>query len=155
MKYNVHKLFLAGIILKAVDGILELIGGFFLLITNSNTLYSIVNSIFRGELIEDPADFIANYFLHFFQNLPKSAIIFAAIYLLAHGLIKLGIVTGLLSKKLWAHTTAGIILLLIVIYQIFRLTPHFSILLLFLTIIDIIIIVLVVLENRRIKKSIA
>jgi len=148
-----HDLFIIGIIIKGIDGILELIGGIILISIKSNSISKIIQTIFQHEIAQDPTDLIANYFIQLSQTLSISTISFAAIYLIIHGSIKLGLFSGLLYKKLWAYPLAGILLSLFVIYQLIRFSSTHSIFLLFLTLVDILIIVLLRFEYKRLKHS--
>jgi uncharacterized membrane protein len=68
--------------------------------------------------------------------------LFAAIFLLGHGVVKLILATAIWLNKLWAFPVAGLVLAGLVVYQIVRITSTHSIVLIGLTIIDIAIIVM-------------
>ncbi len=74
--------------------------------------------------------------------------LYAAIYLLIHGVIKLLIVWNLLRERLWAFPFSLITLALFVLLQTFHLFRKFSPWLLGLTILDVIVILLVSHEYR-------
>ena len=150
---TLHDLFKIGIIIKGIDGLLELIGGFILISIKSDSITKIIQSIFQHEIAQDPTDLIANYFIQLSHNLSISTISFAAIYLIIHGSIKIGLFSGLWFKKLWAYPLAGILLSLFVIYQSIRFFNTYSVFLLFLTLVDILIIVLLRFEYKRLKRS--
>jgi len=148
-----HDIFMVGITIKGIDGIIEFLSGLTLLFTNSEFIMKIVQKIFEHELTQDSTDFIANTFIHASQSLTSSMLIFISIYLLIHGTIKIGLVAGLWYKKMWAYPLAAVIISLFVIYQVIRFFNTQSITLLLFTIIDIIILLLLKTEYRRVKKK--
>jgi uncharacterized membrane protein len=58
-----HKGFKIGILLKAIDGALEIIGGILLVFLNPARLNRVIALLTQHELSEDPRDFIANYLI--------------------------------------------------------------------------------------------
>lgn len=150
-----HDLFILGIVIKGIDGVLELIGGIILISIPSHSIASVVQSVFQHEIAQDPTDLIANFFIQLSQNLSISTLSFAAVYLIIHGSIKLGLFFGLWSKKLWVYPLAGVVLSLFVIYQLMRFLSSHSMLLLFLTLVDILILVLLGFEYKRQKRSLS
>ncbi len=113
----------------------------------------IVQTIFKHELLQDPTDILANYLIKASHNVSFSTLSFAAVYLMIHGFIKIGLVTGLWFKKLWAYPLAEIVLSLFIIYQLIRFSRTHSLILILLTLLDIVILFLVSHEYKRIKNS--
>lgn len=146
-----HDLFVIGVIIKGIDGLLELIGGIVLASVKSGSMFKIIQTIFQHEIAQDPTDLIANYFIRLSHSLSVSTISFIAVYLIIHGTIKIGLFSGLWYKKLWAYPLVGILLFLFVVYQLIRFFNTYSILLLFLTSVDILIIILLRFEYKRQK----
>jgi uncharacterized membrane protein len=147
-----HRLFAAGIWVKGIDGILETIGGILFLLVNQATLSQLVLRLTRPELLEDPDDLVANWLRHSFARLPPSTKLFGSIYLLAHGLIKILLVAGLLREKLWSFPIATVVLCGFIGYQTYRLTLRYSAGLLFLTLLDAVIVGLIWREYRSVKR---
>jgi len=77
------RIFEIGIILKGLDGVLEAIGGLLLLAVTPATINRLMVRLTQHELSEDPHDFIARHLLGYTHALTGSAVIFAAVYLLA------------------------------------------------------------------------
>jgi len=150
-KEFMHRLFRVSIFIKGIDGILEFIGSLILFFVSSSLITNFVETIFQHELTQDPTDLIANYLINTSLNISLSTQLFAAIYLFIHGVTKIGIVLSLWYNKLRSYPLAGFILFLFVVYQIFRLIKTPSLILLFLTIIDIIILLLLGFEYKRLK----
>jgi uncharacterized membrane protein len=95
--------FEVGIILKGLDGVLEVIGGLLLLVVSPATIDRLVTSLTQHELSEDPHDLLATHLLKTAHGLTGAAVLFGAVYLLAHGLVKVVLVAALLKNQLWAY----------------------------------------------------
>jgi uncharacterized membrane protein len=150
---NIHLAFDISLLFKGVLAVFEVIGGILAYFVSQQFLLQIVSAITQEELTEDPRDFIANYLVHSVQYLSISAEHFAAFYLLAHGIIKLWLIVGLLRKKLWYYPTAIIVFSLFIIYQLYRFNFTHSIWLLLITIVDIIVIWLTWHEYKYLRHS--
>lgn len=153
IKNLLHKTFIVGIFIKGIDGVIELIVGIILFFVQTNFVVNIVQKIFRHELIQDPADFIANFSVQTIQNLSASTLSFIAVYFMIYGFVKISLFWGLWNKKLWVYPTAGIILFLSILYQFFRIFHTQSKVLIFLTLIDVLILILLRFEYKRLKIS--
>lgn len=129
--------FAVGILLKGLDGVLEVVGGVLLLAVNPATITGLVTWLTQHELSEDPHDYLATHLLHYAGTLTSSSVRFGAAYLLLHGVVKIFLVTVLLMNKIWAYPWAIAFLLAFIAYQVYRMTFAFSIGLLGLTIFDI------------------
>jgi uncharacterized membrane protein len=77
------------------------IGGLLLLVVSPATIDRVVTSLTQHELSEDPHDFLATHLLKTAHGLTGSAVLFGAVYLLAHGLVKVVLVAALLKNQLW------------------------------------------------------
>jgi uncharacterized membrane protein len=132
-----------------MDGVLEFVGGLVFLFLTHGALEKYARIVFKGELAEDPHDIIANYLINLAAHTSRSTEFFAAIFLLVHGAIKISIVTGLYLRKLWIYPLAEIVLSVFVVYQLYRFSHTLSVLLIFLSIIDIFIIFLIRTEHKR------
>lgn len=139
--------------MKMFDGTIEIIGGVLLYFTHLDYLANLVRSLFQHELLQDPKDLIANITVAFFKNLSWDSKTFAAIYLISYGLIKVGLMASLWRNKIRAYPIAGFILSIFAGYQLFRLALHFSFILLFLTILDLLILYLLYEEYHGLKKK--
>ena len=87
------------------------------------------------------------------QNLAAGLLVFAALYLLSHGLVKIVLVWEILHNRFWAYL--GLIYLTIgfMIYQIYRFTYSHSISMVLLTVFDGVIVYLTVVEYRKRKSK--
>lgn len=148
-----HKSFKIGILLKAIDGVFEIIGGILLLFLNPARLNKISVLLTQHELSQDPKDIIANSIIKFSSKFTINTQYFGVFYLISHGAIKLILVILLWKRKVWAYPLTIFSLVLFVVYQIYRYTIHHSIGLILLTFLDIIIIILTFIEYKRIKSN--
>ena len=141
--------FRVSLILKGLDGVLEMLGGLLLLVVSPAMINQIVVYFTQGELSEDPKDHIANYLLTQAHHLSATTALFGALYLLSHGLLKVVLVTAVLKDKLWAYPWTMAFLVAFIVYQSYRLTIHFSVGLLLLTVFDIFVVALTWIEYGR------
>jgi len=129
--------FKIGLVLKGLDGILEVIGGIVLLFLSPQAIQHIARTLTAHELSQDSHDLIARYLLHTTAHLTTSTTLFGAIYLLSHGAAKIVLVVLVLREKLWAYPWLIVLLLAFIAYQLYRLIAvHFSVGLTALTIFD-------------------
>lgn len=137
---NIHLVFDVSLWLKAVFALGEIISGVATYFVSKELLMQVVMWATRGEFAEDPHDRIATYLLHTAQTFSVGTREFAAVYLLAHGVVKLWLIVGLLREKLWYYPTAIVVFGSFIFYQLYRYTFTHSILLIFITILDLIVI---------------
>ena len=141
--------FLVGIILKGLDGLLEVLGGLLLLLVSPATIADLARALTQHELSEDPHDFLATHLLHATGTLTGSALTFGAVYLLSHGLVKIVLVAALLRNQLWAYPALIVFLIVFIVYQLYRMTYAPSIGLVGLTVFDAIVTWLTIREYQR------
>lgn len=126
MRSKVHVAFEVGVILKGLNGLFELIGGVVMLVS--------------------PPAAVAHH-------LSRHDQVFAAIYMLSHGVIKAVLVYALLKEKLWAFPWAIAIFAAFGVYQMIRYVKEPSVWLIVLTVLDVFVIVLTWAEWRRVKNQ--
>lgn len=141
--------FLVGIVLKGLDGLLEVLGGLLLLLVSPATIADVARTLTQHELSEDPHDFLATHLLHATGTLTGSALTFGAVYLLSHGLVKIVLVAALLRNQLWAYPALIVFLILFIAYQLYRMTYAPSVGLAGLTVFDAIVTWLTIREYQR------
>lgn len=143
------RIFEIGIILKGLDGALEAVGGLLLLAVTPATIDRVMVRLTQHELSEDPRDFIARHLLRYSHGLTGSAVTFAAVYLLAHGIVKIVLVAALLRNQAWAYPWMIGFLLIFIGYQVYRLALSPTFWLTALTVFDALIVWLTWREWRR------
>ena len=142
------------LIFKGLDGILELVGGVLLLFVSKAQMDSWVVSLTQHELSEDPNDFIANHLLTAAGHLSGSSQTFAALYLLAHGVVKVVLVAAVLKDKLWAYPWMIAFLIAFIVYQCYLMVVNPTVGIALLTVFDVFMIWLTYREygKRRIMR---
>ena len=137
---NIHEIFIVSLILKGFFAVVEFIGGVLFLFTG--TVTALIFSLIRGELTEDPTDFIATHILKYLPFLSAHAQLFGAFYLLSHAVVKLFLVISLLRGKIWAYPATIVVLILFIVYQLIRFAYTHSVFLIILTLFDLLIVLL-------------
>jgi len=141
--------FEVAIVLKGLDGVLEVVGGLILLVVSPETINRVVGALTQHELSQDPHDFIATRILNTAHGLTKGSVLFASLYLLTHGAVKIVLVVALLKNKLWAYPWMIAFLLLFIGYQIYRIVLVPSVALAALTAFDLLVVWLTYREYQR------
>jgi len=152
-KTRLDKAFEVGILLKALDGSIEIIAGILLLFINVSTINRVATYLTQEELSQDPHDYIANHILQAAHHVSHGSLIFGSVYLLAHGLIKVVLIVEILRNRLWAYPGLIIITSAFMLYQIYQFGYSHSITLLLLTIFDGVVVWLTALEYRKRRLS--
>ena len=148
---GVHFFFNLSVIAKGIDGALEIVGGILLFFVSPERINAVIRALTQHELSEDPRDLVATFLLNSTHSLTKGVTMFAAAYLLWHGMVKAGLVVGLLLKRRWAYPAAIVAFLLFVGYQLYRYMHTNSPSLLALSILDVLVIILTWIEYKRLK----
>lgn len=117
---RIHLLFKIGVMIKGIDGAIEVLAGTVLFLTTTASLRNLVGWLTQGELQEDPTDFISTHLVAFFRHFSTSTKHFASAYLLIHGLAKVGLTAGLLRGTFWIFPAALAVLGLFLCYQAYR-----------------------------------
>lgn len=143
--------FYSGLGIKAVNALVEFIGGFLMIVLNHEWLNRAIRLIAIPELIEDPNDFIMNHLIILGQNLSISSQHSVALYMLLHGTTKLVVIWLLWKKKLWAYLPAVAVFGLFIAYEIYSYMHSQSVLMLLIVVIDVAIAILIILEYKRLK----
>jgi uncharacterized membrane protein len=136
------RVFEVGIIGKGLNGAAELIGGVLLLLLRPERIHRVVVALTQGELSEDPGDFVASHLLHTASGLTGNAVLFGAVYLLAHGVVKVALVVALLLNKMWAYPWMIVVLVAFIGYQLYRIALSPTAGLIALTVFDVVIVAL-------------
>ena len=148
-----HRGFRIGILLKGLDGLLEIAGGVLLVFLSPRRLNEIVRLVTQHELAERHPGFWGDLMhraaVHFTPGLQK----FGVWYLLAHGIVKIGLVVLLLRGKRWAYPAAMIFLAVFMAYQIVRFALAPAVWLVVLTVFDGAVLLLTFFEYRRLKRE--
>lgn len=144
------RIYEVGLYIKGFDGTLELIGGI-LLMAPPSVITGAARFLTQHEISQDPHDFIATHILAFGESLAHEQHLFASLFLLTHGAVKVALVVALLKQKLWAYPWALGILTVFLLYQAYILVAKPSFGIVFLTILDVVVILLVWREWRKVR----
>lgn len=140
--------FKLSIVLKGLDGVLESIGGVLLLVVSPATIQTLAATLTQHELSKDPHDFVATHLLRSAHDLSRGTTVFAAVYLLSHGVAKVVLVIALLRDQTWAYPGMIALLGAFIVYQCYRLVLQPTAGLLALTLFDVFVVVLTWREYR-------
>jgi uncharacterized membrane protein len=152
---ELDRVFRITILLKALDGALEVLGGLLLFVLKPESVTRWATSVTQHELSTDPNDFLARHILHSAHDFAAGGRTLAAVYLLSHGITKIILVVEILREHLWAYKGMVVMLGLFIIYQVYRMAYKPSIGLVLLTLFDAFIIVLTLREEKRQRRVLA
>jgi uncharacterized membrane protein len=145
---RLHRLFQLAVVLKGIDGILELIGGALLLLVSPAALHRLVIVLTQHELAEEPDDSLVATLRDAAERFSMETKHFASAYLIGHGVLKVFLAANLLRERRWAFPVAMAVLAVFVVYQSLRFARTHSLLLLALTVVDIVVMALIWREYR-------
>jgi uncharacterized membrane protein len=152
MADKTEKLFRVAIALKGIDGGIQVIGALILAFVPSSAVTGFAHAVITRDLLGDPNGVLARHLQLAAENFAGGGTkTFAVVYLLAHGLIKLGLVVALARKIVWAYPIAAVVLAAFVVYEVIRAIHTHSIALPFFAALDLVIIVLVLREYRKLR----
>lgn len=146
-------LFRIALLLKGIDGAIELIGAIVLLIIPTGSVQTLINDVLSHDLLGPPDGSLAKHFVSGTAEFASGNRTFAVVYLGLHGIVKLALVAAMLRRIRPAYPVAAVVLGLFVIYEIYRATQTGSVLLPFLAALDVAIIVLIIREYRALGTS--
>jgi uncharacterized membrane protein len=146
-------LFRLALVVKGVDGALELIGAVVLLVLPGVKLQRLVGEIVAHDLLGPPDGSLARHFVHGTAGLTSGSRTFAVLYLALHGVVKLALVIALLRRWLPAYPVSAVVLGVFVAYEVYRAVRTGSVLLPFLAALDVAVIVLILREYRLLRSE--
>ncbi|GAA2226635.1 DUF2127 domain-containing protein [Promicromonospora sukumoe] len=112
----VETAFVLGVLVKGLDGLVELVAGIALLVLHQQGILALTRSVVAEELREDPHDLVANLLLHQAAALDHGAAVAGGLFLLLHGVVKVVIVAALLagSRRVYPWAVGALSVLLVV-----------------------------------------
>lgn len=146
-----HELFRIGILVKAVDGLIEILAGMFIYFADYTAVNRVLFSAFHEEIAESPHDLIWGYLVKEWHAFLLSDHAFWGILFAIHGATKLVLSALLLKGYLWAYPTAAIVFALFAGYECYSAIMHPSLFICLITVFDAIVVVLIAHEYRYIK----
>jgi uncharacterized membrane protein len=146
-----ERLFRLAMLVKGVDGAVELIGALVLLAVPGAALHTLVNTIVSRDLLGPPDGSLARHFEAGTAGFASGNRTFPVIYLGLHGMVKLALVVALLRRWRPAYPVAAVVLGAFVVYELYRASQTGSVLLPLLAALDVAIIVMIVREYRLLR----
>ena len=150
-----HNLFMASILLKGFWATLEVVAGIALFSYTPDHMAQFIRFMFNNRLMANPKDPLATFLLHQLQDFDITRHTFVSVYLMLHGLVKVGVVAGLYSERLWAFPIGLTALGAFIIYQMERYFTTHAPLLLVISILDAFIMLLAWREYQALKNKTA
>ncbi len=148
-----HRLFETTVFLKAINGLWETISGFALILISKTALENSFIALTRKELTEDPQDKLITFLNTQLQHLSSSTKDFAAVYILAHGILNIFLAYHLFKDRLWAYLVSITFTALLTPYLIYRVSHTHSNILIAAIIFDILFMILTLHEYKYHKKQ--
>ncbi|MGA9796891.1 MAG: DUF2127 domain-containing protein [Rhizomicrobium sp.] len=144
-----HDAYLIAIALKGFDGAVELLLGIAVAVIGGHGLYDLLIDYIAPELDSHQRPHAAHFIRHSAAGL-MHAHEFLIVYLLAHGILKLGIAIGLFRERAeWIFPVGSAVLVGFIVYMSLRLTTHWSYWLLAFALFDVLTLLLVLNEWRN------
>jgi len=140
-----------GLLLKGLFAAGEIIGGIAMNFLTPENMNRLIVWVLGDELIENPQDWLTEKIVLFGQTYSGSAQHFAMFYLVSHGVIKLAVIILLWEKKLWAYPVSVVVFVGFIVYQLHSFAQSYSVMMLLVTLLDIVMIALTILEYKRMK----
>ena len=140
--HTLDRVFAVSIVLKGLDGAVELIGGLALLFISPARLREWLGDVVSFVLVGHERSPVFHWAIHLGDSWGARTTLFAAAYLLLHGIIKVVLVWALLKQQLWAYPWMLAALGVFIALQCYELIVHFSWWMLALTLFDVFILVL-------------
>jgi uncharacterized membrane protein len=149
-----ERIYIIGLIVKGIDGVLEFIAGMAILISPSlvHRFLTMLSGEF-GEHNARPFQFIAEYIGHVDANLLHSGLVFLTLFLIFHGVIKIGLVYCLVRRIEKVYPIALILLIAFFLYEVYVFITTLSIPLAVFMALDLGIIWLVWNEYQEVKSK--
>jgi uncharacterized membrane protein len=132
--------FKLSVLAKGLDGALEVIGGVLLFFVSPESMERIIRGLFAHELSRDPHDIVARHVLRSVHDLSHGTRVFAAVYLLSHGVAKVVVVVAVLRNQTWAYPAMIALLAAFVVYQLYKLWLRVTLGMTLLTVFDLFVI---------------
>jgi len=143
--------FYGGLGLKALNALVENIGGWLILMITPQWLNQVILHYALPELRQDPNDPLMNRLITMGQNFTDSTQNSIAIYMILHGALKLMVIYLLWKKYLWAFPLGIAVFGVFIVYELYSYMHSQSLLMLIIVVFDLLILALIVLEYRRLE----
>lgn len=154
-KTLLDRTFQVSITLKGLDGLLEIASAFLFLSDNPVRVNSMINALTFHLLSPSQLSYLSFHLLHASQAIAGRAPYFIFLFLLSHGVAKVGLVTALWFNRMWAYPMMILLLVAFIAYQVYVMIYNPTIFMALLTLFDVFVIWLTKEEyaKQRVLKS--
>lgn len=121
-----HLAYLVAIAIKGIDGLIEFVAGVLIAALGSHELYRFAVWATAPELARHPGSHTIHAIRHGAYHLTHGPHRFAIIYLLCHGLLKIGLVINLFIEHMWIFPVSLVVLLGFIGFMGVKLAAHWS-----------------------------
>jgi uncharacterized membrane protein len=121
-----HRAYLVAISIKGLDGAFELLLGGIVAVLGAQRFSAWLISWSAPEIAGNPEGHMMRFVRHSADGLAHASTAFVIVYLLVHGVLKLGIAINLLRGKSWIYPVAVVVLTGFILFMCYRLTTHWS-----------------------------
>ena len=144
-----HRAYLVAISIKGLDGAVELLLGVAVAILGAQRFSAWLISWSAPEIAANPEGHFMHFVRHSADEMAHASTAFVIVYLLVHGVLKLGIAINLLREKKWIYPVAVVVLGGFILFMGYRLSTHWSAWLLCFAGFDVVTLALVINEWRN------
>lgn len=145
----IDETFEVGVLIKLIFGFLETAAGVVLAFSGKLMINNFFINMAQQEVSEDPKDIFVNYLLKVSSNFFADVHVFAVVYLIFHGVVNIFLGYFLLKEKIWAYPMAIGLFFPFLIYQVYRYFHTHSLLLIFLSVFDALVMWIIYLEYKK------
>lgn len=143
----IHFTFDIGLLLKAIEAFLEIAAGIALIFITPTVMKNMASFIEEYIINAPMAETLAKFVFSYSIDVQR----FIVFYMLSHGIVKMVVIIMLWRQKLWAYPISVAMFSFFIVYQLYHYETIHSSILILLTVLDIIMIVLTILEYKRLK----
>ncbi len=147
-----HRLFVASILLKGLFATIETLCGVALFFISMDMIQDAVTFLTQSAVVDSPNGATVAFMMDFMRHFSNGTRVFLGLYFLLHGAVKLAVVLGLLSRRLWAFPAGLTAMGLFVVYQLHRYSETHATALLAISALDLVIMWVILREYQVLKR---
>src|SRR5256885_16831926 len=121
-----HFAFIGAITIKGIDGFIEFVAGIVLAVVGSQQVYDFAIWATAPEIARHPESHAVHAIRHGAYGLTHTSQRFVIVYLIAHGVLKLGLAINLFIEHMWIFPASAAVLLGFIAFMSARLMAHWS-----------------------------
>lgn len=148
-----ERLFMVGMWWRIGYGVLRILFGLAILNVVGSTLLDVLTALMGHELTEDPQDVLYTFFSHILAGHTFYISYFLAFYFIFWGIVDVVLSYNLIKHRLWAFPASFVIMGTFVLYECVRFSFTHSLILLWVTFIDAVVVGLIWREYKKLKRK--